>query len=267
MTTRLRAGIFVLAVVSFPMCSRELTRDEAQSVIERHSLIRPTDKVTVDAISSTSPTEAVVRATIAGATTNLKFRRFDTGWAWEFVETKAAGWVAPDVALGQIREEQRVVAAKAWAEQNRAPYAATAKTVWLVSVYHVHNPTVLAGGIELVRKVTESMANYAKGRPEMKDRLPVILNDRWKDAWGSDIELALDSKDVSWLITSPGADKVKGTEDDLLCLTTFRRGYEDGRQVWEEDRTWRVPENLDSILDGDVYDKDDKVEHSKVVKP
>lgn len=206
-----------------------------------------------------------MRATIAGATTNLKFRRFDTGWTWEFVETKAAGWIAPDVAIGQIREEQRLVAAKAWAEENEASYAATAKTMWYVTIYHVDNPTVLetpgAG-----KRMREVMVNYAKGRPDMQDRLPVIQSDRWTDAWGGDIEVAFDGN-VSWQITSPGADKKKGTDDDLLCLITFRRGYEDGRQVWEQDRTWRVPENLDGMLKPFFGRRPDKVEQSKVVKP
>ena len=96
----------------------------------------------MDGVSSTNATEAIVRATIAGTTTNLKLRRFDTGWTWEFVETKAGGWVAPDVAVGQIREEQRTIAAAAWAEQNKAAYTRTAKTIWYRHPSnHVPNPT------------------------------------------------------------------------------------------------------------------------------
>jgi hypothetical protein len=137
-------GLWVLALASLSACgSKELTRDEAKSVIQKHSLIRPTDNVAVDAISSTSPTEAFVRASFAGSTTNLKFRRFDTGWTWEFVETKTGGWVAPDVAIGEIRENNRQAALK-WAQEHKEPYVKTAQQMFYISVYHVPNPKEVA---------------------------------------------------------------------------------------------------------------------------
>jgi hypothetical protein len=266
MTKRTLAAICIPVIVSIPACRGGLTRDEAKNVIEQHRLIRPTDKVSVDAISSGDTTEAIVRATIAGTTTNLKFRRFDTGWTWEFVETKSGGWIAPDVAIGQIREEQRTVAAAAWAEQNKAAYASTAQTMQYVALYHVPNPSEVEN-YALWMRLKRSMAESFKSRPDMQDRLPVITSDRWTDAWGGEIRADFDSKDNSTLITSPGADKTRGTDDDLMCLNTFQRGVEDGRLIWVHNKSWRVPEDLGSVV-GTLFDKrTDKLEYSKVVKP
>jgi hypothetical protein len=92
-------------------CSRGLSHDEALRVISGHKALRASDNVSVDAISSTSASEAIVRTTIAGETLNLKLRKFDTGWTWEFAETKGGGWIAPDVAIAQVREIRRVEAA------------------------------------------------------------------------------------------------------------------------------------------------------------
>lgn len=155
--TRMRLLIPAVVLFLASGCARGLDHDEAKRVIEQNALIKPAaDNVTVDAISSTSPTEAVVRTTIAGNNLNLKFRRFDKGWTWEFVETKAGGWIAPDVAMGQIREEQRTTAVADWAEKHKAAYAATARKVWLVSVYHVENPTVMAN-LELKKRLDKGL--------------------------------------------------------------------------------------------------------------
>jgi hypothetical protein len=265
-------GAVMLGVLAFvvPACSRGLSREEAKAVIEENSLIRQTDAVSVDGISSTNEAEAVVRATIAGATTNLKFRRFDSGWTWEFVETKAGGWVAPDVAIGQIREEKRTIAAVAWAEQHKDAYTKTAETMWLVSVHQVPSPGERENYdlyLKLKKMRTDQFAKLAKaGNSELDEVVAVLTSDRWPDAWGSDIQVHLSDKDSSILVSSLGPDKTQGTDDDVLLLNIYRRGYEDGRQVWHHDRHWRVPEGLgDSIKNFDK--EDDKLEYSKVVKP
>src|SRR5262249_33645132 len=89
--------------------------DEAKRVVESNQVIRRADDhVMIDAISQSSPTEAVVRASISGEMTNLKFRRYDTGWSWEFVETKAGGWIAPDQAIIELREPARLKRVAEW---------------------------------------------------------------------------------------------------------------------------------------------------------
>lgn len=266
MPPRVLAAVCFLAAVSGSACSRELSREEAKAVIEQHSLIRPTDNVSVEAISSAAETEAIVRATISGTTTNLKLRRFDTGWTWEFVETKSGGWIAPDVAIGQIREEQRTAKAVAWAEQNRVAYASTAQTMRYVAIYHVPNPTELENYAVWTR-LKRSMAESFKSRPEMQDRLAVLTSERWTDAWGGENQLEFDSKDNSTLMTSLGADGTRGTDDDVLCLNTFRRGMEDGRLVWHHETSWRVPEGLGVVVELFLDKRTDKLEYSKVVKP
>ena len=68
-------------------------------------------------------------------------------------------------------------------------------------------------------------------------------------------------------MVSSGADKKAGTDDDLVCLKTFRHGYENGREVYFSNKTWRIPEHMDSIV-AEFFDKnDDKLEYSRVVKP
>jgi hypothetical protein len=258
--------IFVITASLVTSCSRNLSHDEAKAIIERNSLIRATDKVSVDAISASESAEAIVRATIAGRTTNLKFRNFDNGWTWEFVETKAGGWIAPDVAIGQIREEVRTAAAAAWAEQNTATYAATAKTISILALYNALNPSEVEH-LDLVMKLRRSMLESFKSRPEMQERLAVLTNDHPTDAWGNEIETRFDSKTGATLIRSLGRDKTPGTEDDLLCLNTFKRGSEDGRLVWEREKTWTLPEGLGAVVQSLVDKTADRVEYTKVVKP
>lgn len=255
--------VFICCLVAG--CSRGLTREAAKNVIEHNEQIRSSDRVSVDGISSTSPTEAVVRATIAGATTNLKFRRFDTGWVWEFVETKAGGWISPDVAIGQLREEQRNVAATAWANENRDSYAKTARTMYLVSVYHVPNPAQRERYTEFL-KLKKMLLGLGTGRAGSEEAQAVLATDSWRDAWGSDIQFAASHKDSSILLSSRGPDKVSGTNDDVTCLNVFTRGYEDGRQVWHRGRHWTVPEKLGDVLE-DFDQESDKLEYSKVVQP
>ena len=67
-------ALSVLAALS--ACARGLSHQQAQHIIESSPLVKPSDDhVAVDAISSPSPAEAIVRATIAGETVNLKFRK------------------------------------------------------------------------------------------------------------------------------------------------------------------------------------------------
>src|SRR5262249_37613613 len=104
-----------IVIVSTLACNRGLSSDEAKRVVESNQVIRRADDhVMIDAISQSSPTEAVVRASISGEMTNLKFRRYDTGWSWEFVETKAGGWIAPDQAIIELREPARLKRVAEW---------------------------------------------------------------------------------------------------------------------------------------------------------
>jgi len=247
-------------------CSRQLTHDEAKQVIEHSPLIRTTDNVAVDAISATNDSEAVVRATIAGNTTNLKFRRFDKGWTWEFVETKAGGWIAPDVAIGQIREDQRVAAAAKWAQEHRQEYKATASTMHILMIY-VPNPRMglnAATWMDWRHRFAGILRNDK--RPEMQERRAILTNDHVTDAWGSEFLVNFDDKKNVVLLLSPGPDKRGDTDDDLVCIGTFRPDVEDGRSVWQDQKGWRIPENLGDLVEEYTTRPYSTVEFTKAVK-
>jgi hypothetical protein len=138
--------------------------------------------------------------------------------------------------------------------------------MYYVSLYHVPNPSELAN-FEVWKKLTAGIVDMARRRPDMHDQLPVLTAERWSDAWGSEITASYNSKDGSTLLVSFGPDKVQGNDDDLICLNTFRRDYEDGRMVWQHDKTWRLPENLGAVLEENFDKRNDRVEYSRVVKP
>lgn len=125
----------VCALFSVLACNRGLSRDEALRSINTHSTIRTTDDVTIDALSQSGPNEAIVRATLLGRTTNLKLRRFDSGWTWEFVETKVGGWIPPETAMAELREPDRQKRATAWADAHRAEYTRTAWALHILAIY------------------------------------------------------------------------------------------------------------------------------------
>jgi hypothetical protein len=258
--------------MSIMACSRGLTHDRATSVIVANKLIRATDDVSVEALSESSPTETIVRATIAGEAVNLKFRKFDQGWTWEFVETATGGWVAPDVAIGQIREKHRTSAAAKWAEQQMDGYKATAMTVSLMALYDVPNPTQRQNLVAW-KRFRSSLADMFRQRQDMKDdersaRLRVLTSDQQIDAWGSEIDTAADKNREAMVILSAGPDRVKGNEDDVRCEITFARGFEDGRMIWEQHKTWSVPEDLGDAVMNEFFDKStDRVEFAEVIKP
>lgn len=261
----------LLAMLVVAGCSGRLDHTQAEQIIEQSPLVKPdSDNVKVDAISSTSQTEAVVRATIADNTLNLKFRRFDNGWTWEFVETKSGGWIAPDVAMGQIRETQRAVAAAAWAEQHASDYALSARTVWLVSVHAVENPKLLVADPALKKRLKDGLIAMWGERedPEAKTRLAILNNERVLDAWGSEILVNFDPKgNGEWLIVSPGADRRVGTADDLVCLSTHTEGYEYGREVWNQHRRWTAPEGLRNVVEPLADERADKIEIRQLPNP
>jgi hypothetical protein len=57
------------------------------------------------------------------------------------------------------------------------------------------------------------------------------------------------------------------TGDDLLCLNTFRRGFENDRLIWHHDKSWTVPEGLGGTVEPFFDKRTDKLEYSKVVEP
>ncbi len=273
MRTNRRSTIGLALVVTVLGCSRGLSREQAKLTIEQHRSIRPADNVSIDAISSSNDTEAIVRATIAGHTTNLRLRRFDTGWTWEFVETQSGGWIAPDVALGQIREEQRAAAAAVWAKEHKDAYITTANTMYFVGMFQVPNPTAVEKP-HLWENYKRASINVVKERLARGDKrddaealLAILTSNQWTDAWGTQLIAEFNSKDNSTMLISLGPDKTRGTGDDLSCLHTFRSGWENGSQVWYQHHSWKVPEGLGAAIEPHFDKEDDQIEYSQVIKP
>lgn len=246
----------LLAIVISCACARGLSHAQAQRVIESNPLVNPSaDHVVVDAISLSSDTEAIVRATIADQTINLKFRRYDTGWTWEFMETKGGGWIAPDQGVGQIRESNRQLRIVQWFAKNEEAYR---KTIEVIDAY-----TGLLGTTFVDPRTEENWRSVRK----LTHKNPTET-----DAWGSEVLVRFvdDERAVLFLkkvvFLSSGPDKQKGTDDDVVCVATGRRTVEYDERIWTYDLSWVVPEGLRSIVSSHVTKTFASVEYSKLIK-
>jgi hypothetical protein len=159
---------------------------------------------------------------MGGRTANLKFRRFDKGWTWEFVETKAGGWIAPDVAIGQIREEDRIVAASTWADEHKSAYAKTAAAIEILSIY-VPNPTM---GLDVVTwmDTRHRFAEILKTRSDLQGRVVVLADDHAADAWGNEFLVNFDTANNSavvlyWPVPSVTTDRTFSIKAGLAAST------------------------------------------------
>jgi len=143
--------------------------------------------------------------------------------------------------------------------------------MFYISVYHVPNPkeVALPNYRDHQEKQLRILAGLFKNKsdPDSQLRLSVIQSKEVRDAGETLIGLDYNPKDGSTVIVSSGADKKAGTDDDLVCLNTFRHGYENGREVYFHDRTWRIPEHMDSIVASFLDKDDDKLGYSQVVRP
>jgi hypothetical protein len=223
----------------------------------------------VEAISSNNDSESVVKATIAGQTVNLKLRRYDRGWAWEFVETKSGGWVAPDVAIAEIREKLRSVAAQAWAEMQREAYRTTAFDMNVMMIYAPGPPVISDLNEEawLASKHKFISLFERDTRPGMQQRLKVLKDDHAADAWGSEFVMGFNSSKNLVLLTSLGPDKKLSTDDDIICMGQWRQTFEDGGLRWGHFWSWRVPEGLGATVEPFTEKPYGSIEYSKVTPP
>lgn len=99
----------------------------------------------------------------------------------------------------------------------------------LILLMKVPNPTAQEN-IELWLRLSQSWLRRAKENSNQA-LVAVLTKDNPEDAWGSGIETRLDSKKA--IMVSAGPDKIMKTEDDVLCVNTFRRDVENGRMVWQ----------------------------------
>lgn len=276
----------ILAAVALSTCSKDLTRDDAKRLIASNSLIRSGDDVSIEAISSSSPTESIIRARIAGTATNLKFRRYDSGWVWEFVETKAGGWIAPDMAMAQIRETNRQPRIVEWAAKTSTDYL---KTLLMIDRTTNSLPALdsmtfsVAGWLEMRRKMADilqhvddewkrnpnSFPGLTADRVAMNDEEVVQLNNlETPDAWGHPVLGNFELGDHKAAIVSLGPDGQQSTPDDVICIVTGSKLYEDGRYLWRYRKHWQVPEGLQNAMADYVSTKaGGTVEYAKLIQP
>jgi hypothetical protein len=178
--------------------------------------------VVVDAIPSSSQTEAIVRATIAGETTNLKFLKSDTGWTWEFVETKGGEWIAPDLGIGQVREADRQRRIVDWVRKNQDSYR---KTIEVIGAHTEHlsttaaEPRAVADWLKVRTFADDSLlARLNVGARIGVDRkyVEALISPTATDARGSEV-LVRFADDGRRLFQNNGPDKQLGTDDDIIC--------------------------------------------------
>ena len=127
---------WTIAIVLAALCGAcsggKLSSEEALRVIRSNSTITTKDTVAVEAVSQAEgAAEAIVKAKVNAATMNLKLRRYDKGWQWEFAETNGGSWIAPHLALEPMREEERLARAAEWAKPHLEKYALTATVLAL----------------------------------------------------------------------------------------------------------------------------------------
>jgi hypothetical protein len=268
-------------------CARGLSYEQAKQRIESNSLIRPaSDSVKVEAISASAENEAVVRAKIADHSINLKFRRYDTGWTWEFVETKSGGWIAPDAAIAEIREENRQPRITKWAEKNAITYARAVKMVDRLTDYL---PTLESDSFSVsgwmarrakLAEVIESINITARSRPQAfpgltdekrieNEAIVKQLKDlQMPDPWGHALVGNFDIGDHQALIASAGIDGKPNSADDIACFVVGAKRYEDGRFLWRYVKKWKVPEGLQALMAEYIAPKaEGSAEYAKVIEP
>src|SRR5687767_15082132 len=95
------ASATMVLVVFGAGCNRGLTAEKADGIITAHPKAIGVTPVSTEGISATSETEAITKTKIGDEVLNLKFRRYDKEWRWEFVETKGGGWIASEEVLDQ----------------------------------------------------------------------------------------------------------------------------------------------------------------------
>ena len=276
----------MLLVCALVGCNRGLSHDQARQLIVGNNLIRSSDAVAVDAVSAQGSTEAIARATIAGHTANLKFRKYDSGWTWEFVETKAGGWISPDVAMSQIREANRQAKIPEWALKNRSAYARTMAMMenvtndmptletipfspdgWLFLRTKIAD--ILDSVVREARKNPAAFPNLTADDLDQREQRAAQLRDlQTPDAWGHPLVRNFALGDHQAIIGSIGPDGAAGTSDDIVCKAVGSKRYEDDRFVWRYSKRWAVPEGLEDVMRDYIAPKSEAtVDYIKLLEP
>ncbi len=164
------------SIVVVAACNRSLLTDEAQATIPTPRL-KPTDLVQVDAVSHQSGAmEAIVKTSINGKTYNLKLRATILVGSGIQLETVGGAWIAPDIMMTGLREQERAVRVQAWVRKYGPKYAEAAR---LLDHFSNHLPRRLdhpftEGRWDLIRRLGEKHMRAEKQPNEYPDTLHSI---------------------------------------------------------------------------------------------
>ena len=210
-------------------CSGKLSTSEVERVIAAYPGVSDVGPVKVDAVSQgDGSNEAFVQVALGEVRLNAKLRRYDKGWQWEFVGTKAGTWLSPEVPLNEMREGQRMKRALAWANERASQYEAT---IAAVDGYSEFMPRLTSQPFDVLewtsnRKFMAKTLRLVAPSPERSK----ILESYGKpaiDAWGNEVLLNFDSSSRTATFVSTGPDGQNGTPDDVLCLVVGTKKWDD----------------------------------------
>lgn len=276
-----RNHLLVLTIVAMMSagCGHQLKAPEADRLVSAHPKAQGLTPITTEAVSSTSDTEAITRTKIVDQILNLKFRRYDNGWRWEFAETKGGGWIAAEEVLGSLQEAARVKRANVWATSHAADYQ---NTIAAMDRYSESMPRLTSKSLTFTtwNEHRHLLADFSKQilaidkaiDAERRARLEseiASVDQPAMDAWNHEILLAFDDSKRQATFLSIGPDGKKATADDVLCLVTGRREWDSSRNeaVWEYTKQWLLPEGLQGAIDAAIKQPANrKAEFSKAVE-
>ena len=255
----------VLASFFVTSCSRDLTRSEADRIVAEHPKATGITPVTTEGISKTSDSEAITKTRIGGQVFNLKFRRYDKQWRWEFVETKGGGWLASDELLDQLQEKERLKRVDAWAATQMEAYIKTIASMDRYSDYMPRRtdwPFDVGGWLKTRKMILDLRRSFTpKGQdPAKYEEETKQLEGPAFDAWGNEILLHFNSTERKATFVSLGPDKQKGTDDEVICLVSGQHGWDDfnDRIAWDYTKAWQLPEGLQPALDKSIEELENR---------
>ena len=266
----LPVGLFVSATV-LAACSKQLSASEAERVIAAYPKASDLGVVHVEAISQADGSnEAIVRVGFGETRLNAKLRRYDKGWEWEFVETKAGTWLSPDRVIAEIHEQERLKRAIAWANERLSQYEAT---IAAMDRYSDNMPRRTDRDFSVaewyrLRKMMADLHRSFSPHPQQHKTVE-SLEKPAIDAWGNEVLPHFDSKARTAMFVSKGPDGRQGTPDDVTCLVVGGKNWDDSRQeiMWDYVKRWTLPEGLQSAVEKAIEEPEDrKAEFSKVVQ-
>jgi len=277
---RLACGVASLLAAAAMMssCSHDLTTSKAEAAI-RATQGAEQMPISVSGISKDSDSESVALVTVDGNELHFRFRRYDTGWKWESVDgangkLAAADFVAARAAriaaeVAAAAERERASRAKKWADNNRQPYVDTGYIFDKLRMNLARTPGEDLG-IESWAKRHKLLQEMAKDAPGVADHRDLLLKHLPgpTDAWDRPIEFHFDGEHRTALYLSPGQDGIKNTPDDIVCLFTGSKRWDDFYKdlMWDYIPTCKIPEGLEGAISEWVRDAGGTVTATKAIQ-